>query len=215
MNTILGNEAGTLKALLKEYIVNTFGRRGDPIAQENFLHAVWNTTSSFTKMHRDSLLIEKAVKEHRDLLARTYLILTMQYGAFTGEPDTVSVLKDFVGLLDKDFDKKEEEICAYAAQAKFPFFPGLVEVWRSIKSAYDTKYLDVSVLPRTPHLAYVLFTLNSEEPIGNRYMGAEEMFGNLAKLNGQMRTIHDIVRDSQHQGSGHTAEIFQFKRRHD
>lgn len=211
MNTSSPNNTNTFKALLREQLIQIYGFRGEIIPRKDFLHHSWNGIDSFVKHQRHFPLIRDAVKEHRDFIARMHVILTIQYGAYTHEPDIVSMIKDLIDLLGKNLDKEEEKVCEYAAQTKFPYFPGLIETWKGIEQVYSEKHLDHEVLPRTPHLAYALFTLNNAESIG-RKLSSEEMFGKLARLSGQMNEIHEIVRDSQHRDTGSSADVLEFKR---
>jgi len=214
MNTQTPGNEQALRAMLKQELTQIYGFRGEIISREDFLHHAWNGICSFTQGHRNSPLIQEAVREHRDFCARAYVLLTIQYGAFTGEADIVAVLKDLIGLLGKDLIEEEMRICEYASQAKFPYYPGLIEAWEDIQYVYREKYFDLSVLPPTPHLAYTLFTLNMRESIGKK-MSPEEMFGKLSVLDGRTKEIHSLVRESQTPGGDKEGKLLQFKRRSD
>lgn len=189
------------KETLYHHINLVYGLPGEPILKEEFLHRTWESACSLVRHNRTHKLIQNAVGEYSDLCARVYVLLTILHGAYSHEPNIVTILKDLVGLLDKDLVEEEMQVCAYAEKASVPYFPGLLGTWENIQHVYREKYFPLSVLPRTPHLAYVLYTLNRAEAIG-RPTRPEEVFGTLSVMHAKMGEIHSIVQASQSDRSG-------------
>lgn len=204
------SNASNTKTLLKEHLRQFYGFRGGLIERKDFLHTAWAEISSLIQRERNTALVHEAVKEYTDLIPRAYVLLTLQYGAFAGEPDIIGILKDLVELLDRDLTEEEMRICEYARQVKFPYFHGLIETWEGIQHVYRAKYFDLKALPPSPHIAYALLTLNDAECIGKK-MSPEEMFGKLSVFNEKMHEIHDTVRASQISKHASPAKIIPFK----
>lgn len=180
------------KEALYHYIDLVYGHYREPILKEVFLQRTWEIICSLTRHNREHPLIQESVREYRDLCARAYVLLTVLYGAFSHEPSTTSILKDFVRLLGKDLIEEEMKFCAYAEKATAPYFPGLLETWQDIQHVYQKKYFSLSVLPRTPHLAYVLYTLNNAKAIG-KTTSPEEIFGTLSVMHARMNEVLSIA----------------------
>jgi len=83
----------TLLDLAHSQFGGFYNRRMD---KENFLQDLWSMLASFTRYNKCNSLIQSAVLnlEHSDLIPRTFLILSIQYGSFHLTPSRISILKD-------------------------------------------------------------------------------------------------------------------------
>ena len=177
----------TLLDLAHSQFGGFYNRRMD---KENFLQDLWSMLASFTRYNKCNSLIQSAVLnlEHSDLIPRTFLILSIQYGSFHLTPSRISILKDFIGLLDKDFEDEELRVCAYAHEKTFTFFPELYQAWQNIREVYGAEEFNLSVLPPTPYYAYHFLALNRRGKMEKNPRGAE-LFGELCAIEHQMEKL--------------------------
>ena len=188
----------SLKEGLVERVHTVYGTsRCEPMIKASFLHDLFYAIDSLVRYNREDPLIQNAVLElkHGDLTFRAFLILSVLYGAYTSPPNKVTILKDFVGMLDKDLGEEELTVCAYAEGKFNAFFPRLHKLWKSIREVYGAKEFDLATLPPTPYRAYTLFALNCKQDIA-RKIRTQELYIKLCVLQEYMVEIHELI-DSQ------------------
>jgi len=163
--------------------------RSIPMQKKNFLQELWHTLGLFTQHNRGNSLIQSAVLnlENGDLVPRTFVILSIQYGSFSCEPDKKNILKDFVEMLNKDLDEEELRVCKYAEGKDYSFFPELHTVWNNICTLYNKNEFDLAMLPPTPHYAYAFLALNRPKTFSELH-GAT-LFDELSLLEQQMQKV--------------------------
>lgn len=192
-----------LKGALKDKLLRVYGYGGESLSKEDFLRDSWGAIASFVKYNRTDPLIASAVRQHPDLIPRTYTLLTILYGAYGHEPNIRGILKDFIDMLNKDLVEEELQICEYARQkTEWSFFPGLQKTWGAIREVYGAEPFDLNLLPPTPYHAYAMLVLNRPESI-KRNTDTEEMFGKLSTLHNQMMTVVALVQPPKESGAKH------------
>lgn len=182
------------KEELRKRIRNIYGsEHTETLTKENFLKETWRVMSSFVHHNKRNLLIQYAAREYPNFTCRAYVILSIRFGKFGYEPTMRSVLDDFVDMLDKDFDEVELGACTYAERKyALSFFPELYALREMINVVYGAKYFDLSVLPPTPHHAFVLIANNCPELLLNK-TSPEALYGHMQVLARKIDELHSLV----------------------
>lgn len=172
--------------------------RSKAITKEKFLHDLWSSICATTQWNKENPLIQNAVfdQEVAGLIPRSFVILSILYGSYSGEPNRLSMLKDFIDLLERDFDEEELVACSYAKNKTDVFFPELHLVWENIRKVYGSPDFNLEVLPQTPYHAYSLFVLNCPNEISGK-TGLIRLSNEICHLHSLMKEMRRLVR-AQH-----------------
>lgn len=168
--------------------------RSAPMTKENFLRGSRHAITSIVRFHKSNPLIKGAVMRLRDgdLNHRAFLILSILYGSHPSEPDRLSFLKDFIGLLENDLEEEEVRTCKYAEGKRNSFYPELYVLWKNIQEVWQDVDLNHSVLPPTPYIAYGLMVLNRSKEVHEMISG-RRLFVEIADLNSYLRRILELA----------------------
>ena len=149
------------KRFLRDQIHFLYSKR-DPIPKEEFFQEFWRILTSFVHHQKANPLIAAAVKEHLDLIPRTYAIISVLYGAFTYQPSRFDLLSAFVGMLDKDLVEEELKATEYAFARKPEgmYFPGLAIILQNVHHLYGSIEYKSEDLPPSPYLGFTFLALN-------------------------------------------------------
>lgn len=186
------------KEELRRYVQGVYGGTiTEVLTKENFLKKMWGAMSSLVHHSKSNLLVQHAVRMYPNLTCRAYVILSIRYGSFGYQPVMHAVLMDFIDMLDKDIDEVELDACAYA-RSSHPnsFFPELFQLREMISTVYGGKHFDISVLPSTPHHAFVLIANNCPELFLEK-ISPETVYGHMQVLARKMDEIHSQIASSQ------------------
>lgn len=142
-----------------------------PIPSSEFLRTFWDTLARFTHHQKNNELIQLAVREHLDLIPRTYTILCVLFGAFSYEPTKFQLLSSFIELLDKDLVEEELKATEYARQQKpeAMYFSGIAEIVLSIRNVYGKIEWKAEDLPPSPYLGFAFLALNHPNVFKQEY----------------------------------------------
>ncbi len=170
----------TERLALNGWIATVHGMGSAPLTKKDFPQESWRIISSLVHHNKHNPLVQHAVKQNPDLIPRGYAILSVLYGAYTGEPNKIGMLKDFVNMLGKDLVEEELAVLAYAkTKSVGSFFPELFKTLEMIHEVYSAEHFPLMVLPPTPYQAYTLFVIHHQDLIG-KDMRPEELFGHLS-----------------------------------
>ena len=173
---------------LIDWVINLWGGlRTDSIPKHLFLHELWNAICPTTQWNRQNPLIENAVldQERTGLIPRSFMILSVLYGSYHGQPNKASIMKDFIGLLERDFDQEELLVCEYADSKVDTYFIELYEVWVKIRELYGSPVFNLAVLPPTPYYAYALLVLNRPSEVRSDI--------SLIELSNELCELHSLM----------------------
>ena len=188
-------ESSNFKRLLHERYTPT----ATYLTRKQFLKRLWSTLSDIVQHNRNHILIEGAVKRYPDLVPRSFVILSLQYGSFSADADLRNIISDFTGHLTADLDDVLEQIVQYSDNRdknSIVFFSGLNHLWSGICEQYEN--IDDpkigTMIPPTPYHAYAILALNRPDLIGLRGSCASEVERALFEHHAQMDSILSIVR---------------------
>lgn len=186
----------TEQTALRGLIDAVYERNGEPLSKKDFLSDSWHAIANFVRYNKENLLIQEAVRQYPDLILRTFVVLSVLYGAYTYAPRKVVVLKDFVAMLGKDLMQEELRVCTYAkTKGAGSFFPELSRAWATIQEIYGAERSRSEALPVTPYRAYALYVLNHSGLLGKN-ISPEEISEHLSADEGKLRQIVAHIKSS-------------------
>lgn len=188
------SEQNTGREDLLTWISLVHGERGAPFfEQKAFLERTYDSMSLLVHYNKGNALIQKSVQACPYVIPRIFTLLSILYGAYTHEPTKISLLKDFVGLLDTDLVEQEICITEYARNTKVPgFFPELSQIYETIQEVYCSGRYSLHVIPPTPYHAYVMYVSQYYSLLGAN-PSAEEVFKRLVIVDGKWQEIVSYV----------------------
>jgi hypothetical protein len=191
------------KTALNDWIDTVYGiTRGDTIPKERFLHEAWGAIANIVHYNKENKLMRESVQKYPDLTPRTFTILTVLYGAYSSPPNKRSLLRDFVGMIDKDLIKESDEdlgetelkVWEYAKQAsKDAFFPELASLLTMVYEIYNSEHFNPKVMPPTLYQGFALFALNHADRLGGN-LRPEELFGYLYSDDSRFKEIFSLAK---------------------
>lgn len=163
------------------------------ISRKLFIERTFDAMSLLVHYNKANPLIYKAVEKCPYLTLKLFTILTVLYGAYTCGPSKISLLEEFVSLLEDDLIEKEIQFTEYARNTHVPgFFPELSQTYEIIAEIYSSKRYPRSMIPPTVYHAYTTYVLQNFDLI-EKNLSADEVFKKLTMIEGKWQEVTSYI----------------------